>query len=302
MFKKILFATNVSPGCDVAAKIAFALAEKYESELILFHVFAELSHGRGAFVTDDVTVENPGVGSDYGDRVKEEMKITYDSLIQKHGAPVYQAIVGIASTEILGYARKNKVDCIVMGAHSRQDDPAAKWYRGIVGNTLQKVAFLAECPVLIISRPCETCFWYFNQIVFGTDFSPASMSAFQFAYKMADHIGCKLHLFHALHIETSQAGATAGQKSIESHIKEAKDKIELFYISQMADFDNYEITVWEGVPHVELLKFARETRADLIVMALHVKALDSKEAVMGSTMEQVVLRSACPVFVTPRNG
>ncbi|MCG8616329.1 MAG: universal stress protein [Desulfobacterales bacterium] len=295
MFKKILFATNASPACDAAAKIAFELAEKYESELTLLHVFGEPSHGSGAFVTDYVTGEKETPGPDYIEWVKEEMKTNYGSLVEKHGAPNYEAMAGIPSTEILRYARKIEADCIIMGAHTRQDDPAAERFRGIIGTTMQTVALRAKCPVLIISRPCETCFWYFNQIVFGTDFSKASMSAFRFAYKMAKHIGCKLHLFHAVNIETTEAGAGPGQMSIEARIKAAREKIDATYVSQMEDFDNYEIVVWEGVPYVELLKFTREISGDLVVMAHHTKEVDIEDAVMGSTVEQVVLRSACPV-------
>lgn len=295
MFKKILFATNASPACDAAAKIAFELAEKYESQLILLHAFGEPSHGSGAFVTDYVSGEKESAGPDYIEWVKEEMKTTYDPLIKKHGEPDYEAVAGIPSTEILRFARAVEADCIIMGAHARQDDPAAARFRGIIGTTMQKVALKAKCPVLIISRPCETCFWYFNQIVFGTDFSKASMSAFQFAYKMAKSIGCKLHLFHALNIETSQAGVSPGQLSIEDRIRGAKEKIETQYVSKMEDFDNYEIVVWEGVPYVELLKFAREVSGDLVVMAHHAKDVAIDDAVMGSTIEQVVLRSACPV-------
>jgi nucleotide-binding universal stress UspA family protein len=295
MFKKILFATNASPACDAAAKIAFELAEKYESQLTLLHAFGEPSHGSGAYVTDYVSGEKEVAGPDYIEWVTEEMKTTYDALVKKHTEPLYEAVAGIPSTEILRHARAIGADCIVMGAHTRQDDPAAERFRGIIGTTMQKVALRAKCPVLIISRPCETCFWYFNQIVFGTDFSKASMSAFKFAYKMAKHIGCKLHLFHAVNIETSQAGVGPGQKSIEERIKAAKEKMESLYVSKMEDFDNYEIAVWEGVPYVELLKFARETSGDLIVMAHHTKDVDIEDAVMGSTMEQVVLRSACPV-------
>ena len=296
MFKKILFATNASPACDAAAKIAFELAEKYKAELVLLHVYGEPSHGSGAFVTDYVTGEKEAVGPDYAEWVKEEMKTTYAELIEKHGEPEFKTMAGIPSTEVLRLARKMAADCIIMGAHAREDDPAAERFRGIVGTTMQKVAMKAKCPVLIISRPCETCFWYFNQIVFGTDFSKASMSAFQFAYNMAKHIGCKLHLFHAVNIETSQAGVGPGQMSIETRIKAAKEKIEEMYVSRMDDFDNYEIAVWEGVPYVELLKFARETSGDLIVMAHHTRESDRDEdLVMGSTVEQVVLRSACPV-------
>ena len=294
MFKKILFATNASPACDAAAKIAFELAEKYESELTLLHVFGEPSHGSGAFFTDYVTGEKE-TGPDYIEWVKEEMRTNYGSLVEKHGQPKYEAMAGIPSTEILRYARNMEADCIIMGAHTRQDDPAAERFRGIIGTTMQKVALRAKCPVLIISRPCETCFWYFNQIVFGTDFSKASLSAFQLAYKMAKHIGCRLHIFHAVNIDTNQAGACPGQMSIESRIQEARDKIESLYVSRMEEFDNYDIVVWEGVPYVELLKFTREISGDLVVMAHHTKEVDIEDAVMGSTVEQVVLRSACPV-------
>ncbi|MCP3901872.1 MAG: universal stress protein [Desulfobacteraceae bacterium] len=295
MFKKILFATTASPACDAAAKIAFELAEKYKSELVLYHVFGVPSHGSGFSVTDYLTGEEGEAGPEYIAWVKEELKNTYATLIEKHGEPRIEVLSGIPSTEILRFARKEEVDCIMMGAHTRQEDAGAVRFRGIVGTTLQTVGQRARCPVLIISRPCETCFWYFNKIIFGTDFSKASMSAFKFAYKMAESIGCKLYLFHALDIDATEAGVSPGQVSIEEKIKEAKAKIEKDYVSQMDDFDNYEIAIWEGIPYVELLKFTRETSGDLIVMAHHTKNIPPDQALLGTTVEQVVLRSACPV-------
>ena len=295
MFKKILFASTASPTCDAAAKIAFELAQKYDSELVLFHVYGVPSRGSSFTVTDYVTGEENTVGPEYVEWVKEEMKNTYEKQIKKHGEPTFEVLPGIPGTEILRYARKEGVDCIIMGAHTREDETGAARFRGIVGTNMQKVAQKAKCPVLIVSRPCETCFWYFNKIIFGTDFSKASMSAFQFAFKMSEFIGCKLYLFHALDIDTSQAGVTPGQKSIEDKIKAAKKRMEDEYVSQMGDFDNYEIAIWEGIPYVELLKFSRETSGDLIVMAHHTRNVDPDEALLGSTVEQVVLRSACPV-------
>lgn len=291
MFKKILFATKASPACNAAAKIAFELAEKYNAELILYHVFGVPSHN--SFSVNYITGEdNPD--PEYIEFVKDEMKNTYETLIEKHSMPRVEALAGIPSTEILRFARKEGVDCIIMGSHTRPDETESARFRGI-GTTIQKVTQRARCPVLITSRPCATCFWYFNKIIFGTDFSKASMSAFQFAFKMANAIGCRLYLFHALYINTSQAGVSPGQKSIEDEIKKAKERIEKEYVSQMKGFDNYEISIWEGVPYVELLKFARETSGDLLVMAHHTKDIDPDEALLGSTVEQVVLRSACPV-------
>ena len=43
------------------------------------------------------------------------------------------------------------------------------------------------------------------------------------------------------------------------------------------------------------IKFAREKEADLIAMAHHTREVDPEKALLGSTVEQVVLRSACPV-------
>jgi len=58
--------------------------------------------------------------------------------------------------------------------------------------------------------------------------------------------------------------------------------------------------VREGIPYVEILKVARENEADLIVMAHHSSDLSDDDADIGSTVEQVVLRSACPVASVTR--
>jgi nucleotide-binding universal stress UspA family protein len=125
--------------------------------------------------------------------------------------------------------------------------------------------------------------------------SKASEYAFQFAYKTARDLGCRLHVFHAADLSSLYAGKQIGQEQIEKKIDEARRKINYRYISQMEDFDNYDLEVWEGIPYVEILKFARAKEADLIVMAHHARDMDPEEADLGSTVEQVVLRSACPV-------
>jgi nucleotide-binding universal stress UspA family protein len=160
---------------------------------------------------------------------------------------------------------------------------------------MQRVAKGAKCPVLIVSRPCTTCLWYFSNIIFGTDFSKASYSAFLFAYQLAKEIGAKLHLFHAMDMTSIHSGKAVSQEEIEAAIADARKRIEKTYVAKMADYDNYEIEVWEGVPYVEILKFARERNGDLIVMSHHTREVDPEDAVLGSTVEQVVLRAACPV-------
>ncbi len=296
MFKKILFATTASPTCDDAAKVAFDLSLKYESEeFYVFHVLGVPTRGFSPFVKDVRTGETEQSDQDYIQWVKDEMENTYGQLIDTVEKCDLETIVGIPHTEILRMAREKDVDLIVMGAHTRQEDIGATRYRSVAGRTMQKVAKAARCPVLIIGRPCTTCFKLFSHIVFGTDFSKAADSAFLFAYEAAKDAGARLYLFHSCDISPLNAGKIAGQVEIEEKIKAARRKMEQKYVSKMGDFDNYEIEIWEGIPYVEILKFAREKQADLIVMAHHAREIDPNDAELGSTVEQVVLRAACPV-------
>ena len=52
--------------------------------------------------------------------------------------------------------------------------------------------------------------------------------------------------------------------------------------------------------HALRAALARENEADLIVMAHHSSDLSDDDADIGSTVEQVVLRSACPVASVTR--
>ena len=295
MFNKILFATTASPTCDNAAKVAFDLELKWDAKLYVFHVLGIPSRGYSPFVTDVRTGEIMEPDQDYIDWVKEEMQNTYDKLLADSENAVLEAAVGVPSREILRKARKEDTDLIIMGAHTRQEDVGATRYRSIVGSTMQKVAKSARCPVVIINRPCTTCWKLFSNIVFGTDFSKDADFAYKWDYKLASEVGAKLYLFHACDINTTAVGVVMGQSEIEDQIQKAKAKIKRRYVSKMNGYDNYEIEVREGIPYVEILKFAREKTGDLIVMAHHTREVDPEKAILGSTVEQVVLRSACPV-------
>ena len=86
------------------------------------------------------------------------------------------------------------------------------------------------------------------------------------------------------------------QDEIESGIRESLRRIRGRYVAKIKDdIKDYDFDVWEGVPYVEIVKYAREKHADLIVMAHHTREVDPEEAELGSTVAQVVLRSACPV-------
>jgi nucleotide-binding universal stress UspA family protein len=303
MFQKILFATSASPACDNAAKVAFDLARVHDAELTVFHVLGIPSHGFSQGVRDYRSGNLEELSPDYTDWVVEELKHLYEKQLELYNKCTFEVTAGIPSREILRMARKLDADCIILGAHTSDEDVAIAKYRSIVGNTLRKVSKAAKCPVFIVNRPCMTCWNYFAHIVVGVDFSKHSEEAFRFALQTALEIKSSLHIFHALDLNHLHPGIVPDQDTIEKAIAAAKKKMEYHYLSRMGDFEDYSYDIREGVPFVEILKFAREKEADLIVMSHHAKDVDMDDADMGSTVEQVVLRSACPVAnVTHSSG
>jgi len=305
MFKKILLATTASPNCNNAAKVAFDLQLKCEAKLIVLHVFGVHRSNYTPFDTDSKIDKKKVPDKEYAALVIEEMKNIYAKELKYNESVVFESKAGRPDKEILKKAHKEDVDLIIMGAHTREEGAGPMRFRSVVGNTMQRVAKSARCPVIIIGRPgttewklfsnIESGLKIFPNIVFGTDFSKASDSAFLFAYKLAKEVGAKLYLFHALNIHYGDAGQIRQQAEIEEMIKDARAKIEKRYISQLDGFDNHGIEVWEGIPYVEILKFARQKTCDLIVLAHHTKIIESSLASFGSTIEQVVLRATQPV-------
>ncbi len=296
MFKKILFATTGTSSCDAAARVAFDMAKRYDAEFVIINIFGVPSRSFSQTVTDIRTGDQVDLHDDHFRQVKNELKKIYAKQIENYKEPDIKVMPGIPRTEILRFARKQEIDLIIMGARTDQEESESASCRHIVGRTLQGVARSARCPVLVIGRAAASFWGGITNIVFGTDFSKASDSAFAFAYNLTKTFNSSLKFFHAIDIGADPFEITKDQDGIEDRIRDARSKIRKQYLDRIEGFKEYEIDVWEGIPYVEIVKYAREKFADLIVMAHHTKKMDPDTAVLGSTMEQVVLRSNCPVI------
>ncbi|BBD10085.1 universal stress protein [Desulfovibrio ferrophilus] len=296
MFKKILFATSASPACDDAARVAFDLAGRYSAELVALHITGVPTRAYSQVVKDVRTGEEVDIDENYLALIKEEISSYYEKQISTCPQTCQLEIAtGHPHREILRKAREIGADLIIMGASTRGEE--GKFYRrGIAGSTLQRVAKAARCPVLSVSRPSASYWGGFGSVVFATDFSKPAESAFNFASKTAQSLDCDLHLFHSVDISSLSQGREMDQEEIEDKIIEARKRMHSAYASKLpSDFKKWEVEVWEGTPYVEVVKFAREKQADLIVLAHHASDPDLEAARMGSTMEQVILRATCPV-------
>lgn len=296
MFKKIVFATSATSSCEAASRVAFNLTKRYQSELAIVNVFGIPSRGYSQVVTDLRTGDEVALHEDHIACVTEEIKQIYGQHVDADPTCKIKIVPGIPHTEILRCARKMDAELIVMGANTSHEDYNKRNHRHIVGRTLQGVTKSARCPVLIIGRPAASFWGDISNIVFASDFSKAANSAFQFAFKLARTFKCRLNFFHAIDISADPFRIMKNQEEIEDNIRSARLTIQEKYIRNLADFKDYDIDVWEGIPYVEIVKYGREKFADLIVMAHHTSKLSPEKALFGSTVAQVVLRANCPVI------
>lgn len=293
MFKKILFATTATEACEYAARVAFEVARRDDAELIVLHVHGIPTRAYSQLVTDATSGEEVELDEEFLAKGKELIEKLYAEQLEKAPGTKIEIVTGFPHRAVLKKAREEDVDLIIMGASAGDDN--AIYRKGIPGSTLQRVAKAAKCPVLTVARPHASFYGGFSSIVFGTDFSRASDSAFKFALNTAKEMDCELNIFHALDISAIHAGKVLSQEEIEGRIREARQKIQDRYVSKLEGFRNYSVEVWEGIPYVEIVKFAREKMVDLIVMAHHTREPDPEQAMIGSTMQQVILRATCPV-------
>jgi len=301
MFKKILLATTSSPTCKEASNVAIELAKKHGSKLYIFHALGFPTRGFGSFIVDFKTGEHEYYSPESIGKVKDEIKQTYAEQLKGVDDYVIETMAGVPHTEILRLARKENIELIVMGPHAKEEKGAIL-YRSLLGSTMQEVTMRARCAVMIVSRPVPKEKLEFKNIVFGTDFSKQCDAAFALSYGLAQELGSKLYLFHALDVTPGLGAAIFGQNEIDKCLDGIKDRIRENYASKMEGFDNYKIKTWEGIPYMEIVKFARRKEADLIVMAHHSKEKDPEKAIIGSTMEQVVMRASCPVVSINRSA
>jgi len=138
-----------------------------------------------------------------------------------------------------------------------------------------------------------------KSILFPTDFSEGSSQALQYATDMAKKYGAKLYILHVIYDIAKASGWYVPHRSVDEMYKELQDgamkELEKFGVAELSGIKDIARSVLTGVPHEEIMNFAKKNKIDLIIMGTHGRS-GIDRILFGSTAAQVVRYAPCPVF------
>ena len=141
-----------------------------------------------------------------------------------------------------------------------------------------------------------------KNILVPTDFSSLSQSALEYARDLADNMNATIHILHV--IDKSMPFVPGKQNLSESELTaafeaDARKQLSAFIAEAENDTDIKVIgMIKHGIDFEEIVKYAKEVGADLIVIATHGRT-GIMHSLLGSVAEKVIQHAKCPVLVIP---
>lgn len=132
-----------------------------------------------------------------------------------------------------------------------------------------------------------------TNILFPADFSECSREAFPVALQMARANHARLQLLHVVDPRIQAAELAAVLPITEPALDQILKQLHEFEVGEPGI--EVERHVTQGDVTNEILRFARQKRCDLIVMATHGRKGIGR-ILLGSVAENVLRRSPCPVL------
>jgi nucleotide-binding universal stress UspA family protein len=139
----------------------------------------------------------------------------------------------------------------------------------------------------------------FRKILVPTDFSENAGQALETAVDLANRYEAALHLLHVDQLPTyafPEGVVVAGPDMLAS-MTDWSDKGLAAAKAQAERLGAVRVTVQAviGTPFTDIIRVAREEKADLIVMGTHGRT-GLAHALLGSVAEKVVRKAPCPVL------
>ena len=279
---RILVATDFSPASSRALDYAISLARRYDSHIFLTHVISLDAYPLAA---PEVTVGIVNSQRREAERRIHEMlssgrlnDVPHDIRIEEGG--LWQAIQNVID--------KQQIDLAVVGTHGM-----GAVQKLVIGSGAEQIFRQSSCPVLTVGPSVEGAASpnvAFKHILFPTDFRPSCKREASYAFSLAQEHEATVTLLHVLrHLDDySDDGLTLQREVIKQQLQELVP-------GGVAARCQTQFRTAVGDPANEILRFAHETSADLIVMGAKART-GLAGHVPGTKVFKIVCEAHCPVL------
>lgn len=142
-------------------------------------------------------------------------------------------------------------------------------------------------------------------IVFATDFSATSNEAMKRACELRDKLGAELEVVHVYDPDAFEMPLPYGMMPgaadwIEDHFARMEERGRQALNDVLPDIGDCNGHYLRGRPGPEIIKFAADNEADMIVMGTH-GYKGFQRLLMGSVAEYVLRHAECPVLTIKDN-
>lgn len=263
MFSLLLLALADKAEAGPAARLASALAARHGAGLAALHVSSPLSQDAACVLQlpDEAALVRARAGVEVLLREVMPAGLTADTL---HAAG-FVHVEALKTTRVLG------PDLLVLGGL----DASERCRRELSGHSAGAAvltALSAPCPVLAVPEGAVIPAGPFERVLVAADFADLTLdrALLALAARLAAREGADLTAFHPLRLEAAappRAGAEPpGQEDMTRRVAAARERL-AYLCHGLPGADRFVLAASEGEGAVEILKQARERRAELIVLA-----------------------------------
>jgi nucleotide-binding universal stress UspA family protein len=292
-FTQIICPVDFSESSVRALAYATALARWYDAHLIVLHVVPtfEPMQVRGD-LGDPVRVVTPMPQ----EQVLAEMSRSLNlAAMSRHATPIAEA--GDPQVTIIDQAISTKADLIVMGTHGRRG-----FKRLFLGSVTEAILREAPCPVLTVPPHARTGVSEavtFKRILCPIDFSPSSLQALGFAVDLARQADGRVTLLHVIEWLAEEEPRASTHFNVPEYrrlmVDDAQERLRSVVAEESRTWVEIDDVVAFGRAYREILRTAEMKPVDLIVMGAQGRG-GIGLALFGSTTQQIVRGSTCPVL------
>ena len=137
----------------------------------------------------------------------------------------------------------------------------------------------------------------FKNIVFPTDITPFSESAFATAAALARSNGAALHILYVLpDLGYGMVSQYFPDDVAEKMERDSRAQLDAYIAAHDLHGLTHDVTLRTGIIYEQIVDYAQEIGADLIVLAGHNRSTLGR-FVLGSNAERVVRHAHCAVMV-----